>query len=56
MLNKTYQVLKAAVLDLSAGVDVIANDTLIKTLEKNGFDEGAISWVKDYMSDRYQCV
>ena len=46
----------AVLLDLSAGFDVIDHDTLLKKLEKYGFNEVAISWFKDYMTGRYQCV
>ena len=46
----------AVLLDLSAGFDVIDHDTLLKKLEKYGFDSVTLSWFEDYMAERYQCV
>ena len=46
----------AVLLDLSAGFDVIDHDTLLKKLEKYGFDPVTLSWFRDYLAERYQCV
>ena len=46
----------AVLLDLSAGFDVIDHNTLLKKLEKYGFDSVTLSWFEDYMAERYQCV
>ena len=44
------------ILDLNAGFDDIDHKTLLKKLQKYGFDEVTIYWFSDYMSNRYQCV
>ena len=46
----------ALMLDLRAGFDVINHGLLLKKLEAYGCDEMALSWFRDYLSDRSQCV
>ena len=46
----------ALLLDLSAGFDVINLNLLQSKLRIYGFDELTLSWFKDYLEERSQCV
>ena len=43
-------------LDMSAAFDIVDHSLLLQKLELYGFDEGSISWLCSYLSDRSQCV
>ena len=46
----------ALMLDLRAGFDVINHDILLDKLKAYGFDEVAMSWFSDHLSERFQCL
>ena len=50
------QVSGAVLLDLSAAFDLVSPEILLKKLEIYGLDEGFLSWIQSYLSDRHQCV
>ena len=50
------QVSGAVLLDLSAAFDLVPPDTLVEKLRVYGLDANFLSWMKSYMSDRYQAV
>ena len=41
---------------MSAAFDIVDHSLLLQKLELYGFDEGSISWLCSYLSDRSQCV
>ena len=43
-------------LDMSAAFDVVDHSILLKKLKLYGFDDGAVQWMKDYLSGRSQAV
>ena len=43
-------------IDLSAAFDLVDSEILIKKLRIYGFHEDFLSWVKSYLTDRYQAV
>ena len=43
-------------LDMSAAFDIVDHQLLLSKLELYGFDGGMLTWVLNYLSERYQCV
>ena len=43
-------------LDLRAGFDVINHDILIQKLVEYGFDDKSVSWFRNYLTGRHQCI
>ena len=50
------QISGAILLDLSAAFDLVPSDILIEKLKQYGLDDGCLSWVRCYMTDRWQAV
>ena len=50
------QVSGAVLLDLSAAFDLVSSDILVKKLEIYGVDENFLTWIKCYLTNRYQGV
>ena len=46
----------ALFLDLSAGFDVLNIELLLKKLKLYNFEDTTMSWFKNYLKDRRQCV
>ena len=43
-------------LDMSAAFDVVDHELLLEKLKLYGFDDKALKWIQDYLSDRTQAV
>ena len=50
------QVSGVMLLDLSAAIDLVDSDLLLKKLRIYGVDENSLSWIKSYLTGRYQAV
>ena len=50
------QVSGVALIDLSAAFDLVDSDILLQKLRIYGFDNGSLSWIQCYLSDRHQAV
>ena len=48
------QVSGVMLLDLSAAFDLVDSDLLLKKLRIYGVDENSLSWIKSYLTERYQ--
>ena len=46
----------AVFLDLSAAFDLVDHKLLLKKLKIYGFDDGALEWIRTYLTNRFQAV